>query len=207
VRIGLFGGTFDPPHIGHLLGASDAAEALELDRLVFIPAAQQPLKVGREFALASHRVRMVELLVAGDARFAVDTIEIARDGLSYTVDTLEAYASRHSDGERFLLVGADVVDTFRHWRSPGRILELARLAVLRRAESGTPTAGGDEEARIRDLVRQAAGAGTPEPIVLRTRRVDVSSTEIRERLRLRLPIRGFVPDAVEQYITAHALYR
>jgi nicotinate-nucleotide adenylyltransferase len=205
VRIGLFGGTFDPPHIGHLLGASDAFEALELDRLVFIPAAQQPLKVGRESAPSAHRVRMVELLLGGDERFAVDTIEIAREGLSYTVDTLEAYAHRHPDGERFLLVGADVVDTFRHWRSPGRVLELARLAVLRRAEPGTSPEG--EDVRIRDLVRQVGGAGTPEPIVLHTRRVDVSSTEIRERVRLRRPIRGFVPDAVDQYITAHALYR
>jgi nicotinate-nucleotide adenylyltransferase len=205
VRIGLFGGTFDPPHIGHLLGASDAFEALELERLVFIPAAQQPLKVGRESAPSLHRLRMVELLVGGDERFGVDTIEIAREGLSYTVDTLEAYARRHPDGERFLLVGADVVDTFRHWRSPGRILELARLAVLHRVEPGTSPER--EDVRIRDLVREAGGAATSEPIVLPTRRVDVSSTEIRERVRLRRPIRGFVPDAVEQYITAHALYR
>jgi nicotinate-nucleotide adenylyltransferase len=205
VRIGLFGGTFDPPHMGHLLGASDAFERLELDRLVFIPTAQQPLKVGRQTAPSADRIRMVELLVGGDPRFSVDRIEIAREGLSYTVETLEAYARRHPDGERFLLVGADVVDTFRHWRLPERILELARLAVLRRSADGGEEAASD--ARIREVVREAGGAAAPDPIVLPTRRVDVSSTEIRERLRLRRPIRGFVPDAVEQYITAHALYR
>src|SRR6187549_967046 len=98
------GGTFDPPHIGHQLAASDACDHLELDRLVFVPAWQQPLKQHQASSAADHRFRMVQLTAEGDARFEVDEIEIQRTGLSFTVDTLEAYASRFPDAERFLLL-------------------------------------------------------------------------------------------------------
>jgi nicotinate-nucleotide adenylyltransferase len=196
VRIGLLGGSFDPPHNGHLLAAGDAYEALSLDRLVFIPAAVQPLKARQSVAPPSQRLAMVRALVEGDARFDVSTIEIDRGGLSYTVDTLTALAEQWPNAELFWLVGADVIGSFAKWRDPGRIAELANLVVL------TRTGNGMGENRSPDL-SSLPGA----PRALPSRRIDISSTEIRERVRAGKSIRGFVPDAVADLIAAERLYR
>jgi nicotinate-nucleotide adenylyltransferase len=195
VRLAIFGGSFDPPHIGHLLVADDAFEHLALDRLVFVPTATQPLKVGRGGASASaaHRLAMTRLLIDGDARFEVSAIEIERAGLSFTVDTLNDFAARYASAERFLLLGADVLATFAQWREPERILQLARAVVLERT--------GEPLARLPDGVDSAAFRRLP------TRRIDVSSTEIRERARQGKPVRGFVTDGVAAYIERHGLYR
>ena len=195
MRLGLLGGTFDPPHVGHLLAAVDALEALALDRLVLVPSGQQPLKVGEVTATPAQRLAMVRLLAGDQPSLAVDPIEIERGGLSFTVDTLAAYADRYPSAERFFLVGADVLTTFDKWREPERVLALARLVVLRRAvEGGRPVA----------VPRGPAGA---EPLELPTRRVDVSSTEVRARVRAGRSVRGFVPEAVAAYIASEALYR
>lgn len=195
MRLGVFGGTFDPPHVGHLLAAVDAVEALTLDRLLFVPAAQQPLKVGCESAAPEHRLAMARLLAGDDPRFGVDPIEIDRAGLSYTVDTLGELARRLPGAELFFLVGADALATFPRWREPRRVLELARLVVLRRAS---------DDVELPTVMREAPGR---EPIVLASRRVDVSSTEVRARVRAGLSIRGFVPDAVAAYVAEARLYR
>ena len=189
MRLGIFGGTFDPPHIGHLLAAVDAVERLALDRLVLVPAATQPLKTGRVTAAADHRLAMTRLLVEGDSRFEVDPVEIERAGLSFSVDTLAAFAERHPTAERYFLVGADVLRTFDRWREPARVLELATLVVLTRDD-------GQEEMTIPATAQR-----------LPTRRVDVSSTEIRARVAAGRSLRGFVPDSVAAYIAAHGLYR
>jgi nicotinate-nucleotide adenylyltransferase len=190
VRLGLFGGTFDPPHIGHLLAATDAVERLSLDRLLLVPAAVQPLKGGAIQATPAQRLAMTGLLAGDDARLAVDPVEIERSGLSFTVDTLTAVAAREPDAERFLLVGADVLDSFARWREPQRVLGLATLVVLRRGEEPIRLPPSDQEI-----------------VVLPTRRIDISSTEVRERVRAGRSIRGFVPDAVAAYIGAAGLYR
>lgn len=186
MRIGLLGGSFDPPHVGHLLTASDAVDALGLDRLVLVPAATQPLKQGQAGASPAQRLAMVRLLAEADPRLEVDPVEIDRGGLSFTVDTLAAYAVRHPGAALYFLVGADVLDSFGRWREPARIRELATVAVMQR---GDP-------------------AAVPEGMIaVATRRVDVSSTEIRARVRRGLPIRGFVTDPVAAYIAAERLYR
>lgn len=189
MRIGLLGGSFDPPHVGHLLAASDAFEALELDRLVFIPAAVQPLKADRTTAAAKQRLAMTKMLAGSDPRFDVDSIEIDRGGLSYTVDTLTALTLRWPSATLFWLVGADIVSSFGQWRQPERIVELATVVVLQRAGE---SAGGTLPAGMRCLP---------------TRRIDVSSTEIRQRVREGRSVRGFVPDAVAEFIAAERLYR
>ena len=136
MRLGIFGGTFDPPHVGHLLAASDAIEHLGLDRLVFVPAAVQPLKAGRDTAPALDRLAMVRLTVGRDPRLETDAVELDRDGLSYTVDTLREFGRRYPSAERYFLVGADVLASFAQWREPQTVLELATLAVLtRRSET------------------------------------------------------------------------
>ncbi|HMF87317.1 MAG TPA: nicotinate-nucleotide adenylyltransferase [Gemmatimonadaceae bacterium] len=192
MRIGVFGGTFDPPHVGHLLLASDAREALRLDRLIFIPAGQQPFKVDMPpVASPRDRLEMVRLAIADDANYAADDTEITRAGLSYTVDTLEHLGKRHAGAELFLLLGQDSLAGFPEWRNPARIQELATLALMMR--SGAPDVGDWRNAE--------------RVVMVSTRRVDVSSTEVRDRLRAGKSIKGFVPESVEQFIEARGLYR
>lgn len=214
MRLGLLGGTFDPPHVGHLLAASDAYEALQLDRLLLLVAAQQPLKVGSPGTnepgrrpTPVERLEMVRCAVAGDPRFEVSAIEIDRGGLSFTVDTLSELADRSPGDARYLLLGADVLATFAKWRQPARILELATLAIFTRA------VGEERDARalwegFSKGWREAHGGGSlPEPVFLPSRRVDVSSTEVRSRVANGKSIHGFVPDAVAKYIAERGLYR
>lgn len=189
MRVGLLGGTFDPPHLGHWLAAVDALETLELDRLAFVPAAQQPLKVGQSTAPAADRLAMLRAAVGDDPRFVVDPIEIERAGLSFTVDTLAAYRERPEVRELFFVVGADVLSSFHRWREPDRVQQLATLVVLRRSANAVTLPAG-VSARV-----------------LQSRRVDVSSTEVRARVRAGLSVRGFVSEAVAAHIAAAGLYR
>ena len=199
MRLGIFGGTFDPPHVGHLLAASDVFEQLALDRLLFVPAAIQPLKASRTTAPAAHRLAMVRLTIGPDPRFGVDSVELDREGLSYSVDTLREFARQFPSAELFFLVGADVLSTFAQWRDPHTVLELATLAVMtRRAENGTQELD-DTISLDAELARRMTRVAT--------RRFDVSSTEIRERVRAGRSIHGFVTDAVAEYIGSHGLYR
>ena len=191
MRLGIFGGSFDPPHVGHLLTAVDAFEHLGLDRVVFVPAGSQPLKARTAAAPADQRLAMLRLMVDRDDRFTVDPIEIERTGLSFTVDTLRAYAERAASAERFLLVGADVLASFDQWREPATVLRLARLAVVQRG----------------DLPATLPSEMGPAPILLPTRRIDVSSTEIRHRAAAGRSIRGFVPEAIAEFIAGAGLYR
>ena len=203
MRLGLFGGTFDPPHVGHLLAASDAYEALHLDRVLFIPAASQPFKQGAVAASTSDRLAMLRLLVGEDTRFEVDPIEIDRGGLSYTVDTLGAYAARHPASERFLLIGEDLAAQIATWHQADRIAALAQVVVLARGLDAD-VSSGDAEPDASSGSRKRP----PMPVVrIATRRVDVSSSEIRARVRAGLSLRGFVTEAVADYIRAAALYR
>jgi len=192
VRIGVFGGTFDPPHVGHLLLAADAREALRLDLLIFIPAGAQPFKIHNPPAASGRdRLEMLQLAISGDTNYAVDDAEINREGLSYTVDTLEHLTGRHAGAELFFLLGQDSLAGFSQWRNPGRILELATLALMIRS-------GAQDVGDWRNAERV---------VNVSTRRVDVSSTEIRERLRTKKSIKGFVPESVERFIEARGLYR
>ena len=190
MRLGIFGGSFDPPHLGHLLPAIDAAESLGLDAVRFVPTGIQPFKAGRAGAGPAQRMAMAERLVAGVPGFDADSTEIDRAGLSFTVDTLATMAERHPTAELVLLVGADAYALFDQWRQPDRIRELATVAVLARAGEMVPEAGARTGVKL-----------------LQTRRVDISSTELRARVADGRTIRGFVPDAVADYIAEHRLYR
>ena len=186
MRLGVLGGTFDPPHNGHLIAASDAYDALKLDRVLLIPNARQPLKTGAPGASAPERLEMVRRLCQGDPRFAVDSIEIERGGLSFTVDTLRALRTRFPGAALFLLMGDDVAVTLPSWRESESVPTLAEIVVLTR-----PGAEGDS-----DIGRRIA-----------TRRVDISSTEVRGRIARGLSLKGFVPDSVAEYIQTRGLYR
>lgn len=192
MRIGIFGGTFDPPHVGHLLMASDARDSLELDMLIFVPAGAQPFKIDSPpQASGQERLEMLRLAVADDPNYAVDDAEINRKGLSFTVDTLEHLAARYAGSELFFLLGQDAMAGFPQWRNPERILELATLAVVTRSGAEGQVARGNPK----------------NVVAVSTRQVDVSSSEIRERRRAGKSIKGFVPESVERYIDARGLYR
>ena len=190
MRLGIFGGSFDPPHLGHLLPVIDASESLALDAVRFVPAANQPFKAGRAVASPAHRLAMTERLVAGIPGFAADPTETERSGLSFTVDTLASIAAAAPGAELVLLLGADAFALFDQWREPDRIRRLASVAVMVRGGDVMPDAG------VRAGVQ-----------LLQTRRVDISSTELRARVADGRTIRGFVPDAVADYVAAHRLYR
>jgi nicotinate-nucleotide adenylyltransferase len=193
VRLGLFGGTFDPPHVAHLIVAQDALRVLDLDRIVFVPAAVPPHKRTAPITDAALRLVMVRAALAGDDRFVVDDIELERPGPSYTVDTLRTYRDRHRDAALFLLLGADQYADFATWRETDAIHQLATLAVLRR--------GGDSGS-------DGDGDGASDEGILRVAvtRIDVSSTDIRRRVAAGEPIRYLVPAAVERLIRERALY-
>ena len=196
MRIGILGGTFNPPHIGHLICAQEAWLQLGLDQVLLIPAARPPHKDVEDEPGAEHRLELCRRAVAGDPRLEVSAVEIDRPGLSYTVDTLEELHTQAPDSELFLIVGGDVAAGLPGWHEPERVLSLARLAVAKRR--GTS----------RDAVDQAL-AGLPggdRAEFFRMPRVGISSTLVRRRVRAGQPIRYLVPDAVSQYIEEHRLY-
>ena len=192
-HLGLFGGTFDPPHVGHLALAEWAREQLRLDRVLFIPAGRPPHKRRRPISSPAARLAMIRLATRGHPGFGVSTLELEADGPSFTVDTLRAIGARHPRARLFLLVGADSLDEFRTWRSPEEILALATLAVAARPGSGR--AATRAWARRRGVV----WLGNPG--------LEVSSSLVRERARAGRSLRYLVPDAVARYITRHRLYR
>ena len=180
MRIGVFGGSFDPIHHGHLITATALAEQLSLDEVRLVVARAQPLKRGAHGAPAEDRAAMAALAVQGQSRLVVDRIELGRDGPSYTVDTLRAFRRDEPGAELVLLIGADAARELPRWHEAGAIPGLARVETFAREGQG--------------------GGGHRVP------RVDISSTEVRERVRAGRPIRYWVPDAVAQYIAAHGLY-
>lgn len=185
--IGLFGGSFDPVHHGHLIAARVAAETLGLDELRFVPAREQPFKQGLHAAAAEHRVAMLDLAVAGERGFAVERLELERPGPSYTVDTLRALRAREPDRPLTLLLGADAALELEQWRSAAELPGLARIVVFGRPGSPLP-----ESPLIADRIRVPG--------------LDISATEVRRRAREGRPLRYWVPDAVAEYITRHRLY-
>jgi nicotinate-nucleotide adenylyltransferase len=188
-RLGLFGGSFDPVHCGHLLVAEAACEELALDRLVFIPAAQSPFKPQRTPAPAKERLRLLRLALAGRTRYEVDTQEIRRGGTSFTIDTIRDYRSRFPEAELFYLIGADHVPTLPSWRDAEILAQWIEFAVIARpGERGAPV---PPPFRGREL------AGFP---------LGVSSSDIRTRVKAGLSVQGLVPEAVAEAIANSKLY-
>jgi nicotinate-nucleotide adenylyltransferase len=186
LRLGIFGGTFDPPHLGHLIVAQDVVEILRLDRFLFVPAGEPPHKTDRRVSPAPLRLEMVRALVAGNGAFEVSELEVARNGPSFTVDTLAHYREVHPDAEIFFILGADQAASFDTWHRPEEIPSLATLAVMDR--------GGSEVSGDRFM-----------PVSVT--RVDISATEIRERVRTGRSIRYLVPKNVTEIIERNRLYR
>ena len=184
-RVGVFGGTFDPVHVGHLAIALAALESVPLERVLFVPARRSPLKDRDPLASVSDRVAMLEAAVASEPRFALSPIELDRQGVSYTVDTLEAL---RSEGDLFLILGSDALADLERWREPDRIRKLATILVAGRPGAPEP-----------DPVHGARAFDAP--------RLDISSRELRARAARGMSLRYLVPDAVWEHIKERGLYR
>ena len=189
-RIGLFGGTFDPPHVGHLALAEWAREQLGLDQVLFVPAGTPPHKRGRPHSSAAARVAMTRLAVRGNVAFRLSTLEVRRQGPSFTVDTLRALHARRPGDRLYLLMGEDSLDDFSGWHEPAAIAALATLAVARRPGR-----------------RRARRGRAPRVTWLDNPGLELSSSAIRARVRAGRSIRYLVPDAVAAYVRRQGLYR
>ena len=185
MRLGVFGGTFDPVHVGHLAIANAALESVPLDRVVFVLARRSPLKERGPVAPEADRLRMLELAIAGEPRFSVSRAELERDGPSYTVETLVRLSGAD---DLFLILGSDAIADFPRWKDPERIARLATLVVAERP--GAP-----------DRVGDAAIARFDAP------RLDISSRELRARAARGLSLRYLVPEPAWKHILDRGLYR
>ena len=183
-KIGIFGGTFDPVHNGHLILARDAVEQLEFDELLFIPAALSPHKLGQTPAIADARVEMLRAAIEGEPRFCLDTLELERPAPSYAVDTIEALRTRDPNAQFVYLIGEDNVARLSTWHRFPELSQMVQFAVLNRT-----------------------GLKTEHPFPTVRRHVDISATDIRNRVARGQSIRYLVPLAVEEIIRQRQLYR
>lgn len=205
MRIGVFGGSFDPVHYGHLLAAECAREQAGLDRVVFVPAAAPPHKPGRILAEPQARLEMLRLAIGGHDAFTVSTAELDRGGTSYTVDTLAALAAERPEDSLVLLLGPDSLAGLDSWREPGRIAALAEIVPI-------------ERERLDDLVAAVAGSGLA-PLLgparlaailarrVRMPAIGIRATDLRVASAAGRSIRYLTPRGVERYIATHGLYR
>lgn len=196
-RLGVFGGTFDPPHIGHLILAQIACDTLNLERVLFVPAAQPPHKQGQRVTAPLHRFAMLQRAVQGNPRFEVSRVDMDRQGPHYTSDMLSILRAQHRGYELFFLMGADSLSELMTWRAPEWIIAQATLAVMRR-----PSVAINLEAL------EARLPGVRERVVLvETPLIEISASALRETIRKGHSIRYQVPDAVLEYINQQRLYR
>ena len=197
--IGVFGGTFDPPHLGHLAAAQEACSVVGLERVLFVPTQRNPLKRAAPVSAPEHRLAMTALAVRDDAHFAASDADLGRAGPSYTVDLLERLRAELGPAQELaFIVGMDVLHELHRWRDPRRVLELARLVAVSRPGQGTPDPN--------DLDARLPGAATRVTVV-HTPGVAISSTELRTRFADGRPVRYLVPDVVIAYVAEHRLYR
>jgi len=188
-KIGIYGGTFNPVHLGHLLVAQAAIEELELDKLFFVPAAQSPFKTENEIAPAQIRLQLLRLALAGKTNYEIEEQEIRRGGISYAIETVRDYANRFPKVKLFYLIGADNVATLNKWKEPNELAKLAEFVAIPRPDE--------------------AVAEFPKPFrgkVLRGFPLAISSSQIRSRVKAGLPIENLVPPSTADAIRAAKLY-
>ena len=199
-RVGWFGGSFDPVHIGHLWIAEAAREQLRLDEVRFVPAATNPLKPSGPKADDASRSEMLRLATSGNDAFVVDPRELQRGEVSFTVETLRRWSSESPNAKTFLLIGGDSLADFERWSEPTEILRLATLAVVRRGGMG------ELDYSFVESIAEPSVANDIRRSEIRMPEIELSSTEIRERIRERKSIRYRVPAAVAAMIEASGLY-
>ena len=196
--VGAIGGTFDPPHYGHLVGAQEACALLGLDRVLFVPTGQPPHKLGEPVSTVDDRLRMTSLAIDGNTTFAISRADVDRPGPSYTVDLIPLLRREVGPNvELVFLIGMDSLRDLASWKDPEAILKQCRLIAFSRP--------GYLPVDLDELDRAVPGA-RDRVTILRTPGVDISSTELRMRVSRHQPIRYLVPPNVESYIRQHELY-
>lgn len=200
MRLGVFGGTFDPVHYGHLRLAESAREEedLRLDKVLFVPAGVPWRKKDRVVTTAAHRAAMLQIAIEGNDAFELSSVELEREGPSYTVDTLEALRKQYPSSEIFLIMGEDALLDLPNWHDPERILSLAKLAVASRADG--------RQDQLHALSEKIPGEWAKVTRV-RMEVLEISGTAIRESVRRGWSVRYLVPEPVRRYIQEHGLYR
>ncbi|MBX3415379.1 MAG: nicotinate-nucleotide adenylyltransferase [Pirellulales bacterium] len=201
MRLGIYGGTFDPVHFGHLLLAEFCREACQLDEVWFVPAAVPPHKQGQSVSTAAQRLEMLALAIGGHESFRVCSHEIERGGVSYTVETLAAIQAEDPARELFFLLGADSLVDLPLWREPARICELATLVVVARTSTPEPDFGCLTGIASPERIAHFRRHLVPMPLI------ELSSSEIRRRIGAGRSIRFQTPRAVEKYIETATLYQ
>ena len=196
MRLGVLGGTFDPVHLGHLVLAERAREQLELDKVLWLPAGEPWRKADRQVTAAKHRVEMVRRAIDGRGEFELCTLEIEREGPTYTVDSIAALRDRHPEDELCFLLGQDALEDVPNWRDPERLIALATLAVAARGEERRSPAALDR------LVPGLSGRVT----WIEMPHLEISATELRRRAAAGQSLRYVTPDAVAGYIRERRLY-
>lgn len=188
-KVGIFGGTFDPIHLGHLITAQSVREIRNLDKIIFIPAFISPHKSDAVTSSAEHRLNMIKIAIEGIPFFDYSDIEIKRNGISFTVDTLRELKKIYDNLE--FIIGYDNIFKFHDWKDPDEILKLATVIVLKRKSSRPPP--------FEDKYYRQA-------VFVQTRGIEISATDIRERVKKGLPINFLVPQKVMEYIYKNKLY-
>jgi len=201
MRLGLFGGTFDPVHFGHLLLAEQCREQCELDEVWFLPAGAPPHKQNADISAGRIRAEMLELAIAGHQSFAMNCMELDRAGTTFTVETLQQLHDENPSRELFFIVGADSLADLPTWREPQQIARLATIVAVNRGIDSTA-----ENAQL-DTVREVLGESVADRIgFVKMPGIGLSATDIRQRVREGRSIRYMTPRSVEQYIVEHRLY-
>ena len=196
MRLGVLGGTFDPVHFGHLVLAERAREQLELDRVLWLPAGDPWRKADQQVTAVRHRVEMVRRAIEGSGEFEVSTLEIEREGPTYTVETLAALNERYPEGELFFLLGQDALEDVPNWHDPERLIALATMAVAAR---------GEERRSPDALDRLVPGLGG-RVTWIEMPHLEISATELRRRASAGQSLRYVVPTPVDAYIRERRLY-
>ncbi len=197
MKAGVLGGTFDPIHTAHLVMAEEVRVRLKLDEILFVPAGEPWLKTDQFISPAAHRVQMVRLAIKGRPHFKLSTVEVERAGPSYTVDTIAELRQQLGD-EIFFILGWDSLSSLPQWREPSRLIKMCCLVAVPRPGYPAPNLPA-LESLIPGISERLVMMDKPE--------IDISSSEIRERVARGLPIRHLVPEAVERYIKQHKLYQ
>jgi len=200
MNIGVLGGTFDPIHMGHLIIAEEVRVRLDLDEVLFVPAGQPWLKLNNANAISppQHRLEMVRLAIADEPAYRLSTMEIDRPGPSYTVDTMAELSGQvEAEGKLYFILGWDNLNQLPKWHQPQRLVELCRLVPVRRVGFASPDLDA-LEAAIPGLAQSLVMLDTPQ--------IEISSSEIRQRVARGLSIHQLVPEPVERYIIEHKLY-
>ncbi|MDG2380113.1 MAG: nicotinate-nucleotide adenylyltransferase [Pirellulaceae bacterium] len=201
MRLGILGGSFDPVHYAHLLMAEICREACQLDQVWFLPAAVAPHKQNHQVSDALHRVEMLKLAIGGHSSFRVSDLELKRGGVSYTVETLRHIRSQQPDDNLFFIMGADSLRDFPTWRQPEKICELAMPLIVARPDWPNPDYRALAALVGPERAEQIQRSAVTIPLM------QLSSTEIRQRVSQQQSIRFRLPRAVEKYIEANRLYR